>query len=90
MRIQRPAPPVAAPDAKCSESNFFESFQSTPRNKQERKAKCNSTVDESNCVNGSELLAIAAAATATHWVLYDVPRNTNRVSLGQSALVVGY
>jgi trimethylguanosine synthase len=96
MRIQRPAPPPVAPtahNANCSDGldgSFFDSFQSTPRNKQERKAQFNSTVDESNCVNGSELLAIAAAATATHWVLYDVPRNTNRVSLGQSALAAGY
>jgi trimethylguanosine synthase len=94
MRIQRPVAPVAATsNNNCSDGldgSFFDSFQSTPRNKQERKAQFNSTVDESNCVNGSELLAIAAAATATHWVLYDVPRNTNRVSLGQSALAAGY
>jgi trimethylguanosine synthase len=97
MRIQRPKQPVApvAPNATagCSDGldgSFFDSFQSTPRNKQEKKAQFNSSVDESNCVNGSELLAIAAAATSTHWVLYDVPRNTNRISLGQSALAAGY
>ena len=97
MRIQRPKQPVVAAGpnstAGCSDGvdgSFFDSFQSTPRNKQEKKAQFNSAVDESNCVNGSELLAIAAAATQTHWVLYDVPRNTNRISLGQSALAAGY
>lgn len=99
MRIQRPTQqPTAAPNtmsntAGCSEgleSTFFDSFQSTPRNKQEKKAQFNATVDETNSVNGSDLLRIAAAATSTHWVLYDVPRNTNRTSLGQSALAAGY
>jgi trimethylguanosine synthase len=92
MRIQRPARPAPAA-ANCSDGldgSFFDSFKSTPRNKQERKAQFNSDRDESNCVNGSELLALAAAATGTRWVLYDVPRNTNRVSLGQSALAAGY
>jgi trimethylguanosine synthase len=95
MRIQRPKQPLpaaASGTAGCSDGldgSFFDSFQSTPRNKQEKKAQFNSKVDESNCVNGSELLAIAAAATQTHWVLYDVPRNTNRISLGQSALAAG-
>ena len=69
--------------------DFFDTFApSNPRNKQERKAQFNSSVDETNCVNGAELLQLAAAATQC--VLYDVPRNTNRQSLGQAALAAGY
>lgn len=40
--------------------------------------------------NGADLLRIAAAATSSRVVLYDIPRNTNRVSLGQAALAAGY
>lgn len=100
MRIQRPVQAKTNNDNDNNNNDngngdngldgFFDSFQSTPRNKQERKAQFNSDVDETNCVNGSELIALAAAATGTRWVIYDVPRNTNRVSLGQSALAAGY
>ena len=41
-------------------------------------------------VNGADLLRMAAAATSSRMVLYDIPRNTNRVSLGQAALAAGY
>jgi len=97
MKIQRPSPAAARPlqhppHHKDGELNhdFFDSFQVTPRTKQERKAQFNCGMDESNCVNGTELLALAATATRTHWVIYDVPRNINRSSLGQSALAAGY
>ncbi len=40
--------------------------------------------------NGADLLRIAASATSSRVVLYDIPRNTNRVSLGQAALAAGY
>jgi 16S rRNA G966 N2-methylase RsmD len=70
--------------------NFFDHFEVKPRNKVERQAHFNSTVDEIHCANGADLLALAAAATKHHWVLYDVPRNTSRTSLGQAALHAGY
>jgi len=69
-------------------AGFFDTFQ--PQSKEARKAHFNANLDESNCVDGAELLRIAAAATSQHWVLYDLPRNTNRISLGQSALAAGY
>mmetsp|Transcript_22587 Transcript_22587/g.47109 ORF Transcript_22587/g.47109 Transcript_22587/m.47109 type:complete len:99 (-) Transcript_22587:915-1211(-) len=50
----------------------------------------NNKVDETNCVNGAELLALAAAATARHWVIYDVPRNTNQTGMAEAALAAGY
>jgi trimethylguanosine synthase len=78
-------------DSGCDLNNFFDTFQALPRNKHERKAQFNSGLDESNCMNGAELLALAAAATSPRrYVIYDVPRNTNRISIGQSALVAGY
>lgn len=65
---------------------FFDSF--SPSNQHERKAAFNSGLDETNCVNGSELLAFAAAAAP--YVVYDIPKNTNRSSLAQAALDAGY
>lgn len=41
-------------------------------------------------VNGADLLRMAASATATRWVLYDLPRNANKDSLGRAALEAGY
>jgi trimethylguanosine synthase len=45
---------------------------------------------ETGYANGADLLRIAAAATSSRIVLYDIPKNTNRVSLGQAALAAGY
>ncbi len=40
--------------------------------------------------DGADLLRMAASATSSRIVLYDIPRNTNRLSLGQAALAAGY
>ena len=32
----------------------------------------------------------SSVATARRWVVYDIPRNTNRTSLGGAALAAGY
>jgi len=40
--------------------------------------------------NGADLLRMAASATSSRIVLYDIPRNTNRQSLGRAALAAGY
>jgi trimethylguanosine synthase len=82
---------------------FFDSFLSssgTPgsnrhhgsssSNRQERKAAFNIGLDERNCVNGAELLQLAAAAARQGHVVFDVPRNTSRTSLGQAAVKAGY
>ncbi|KAL9191551.1 hypothetical protein ACHAXT_001257 [Thalassiosira profunda] len=41
-------------------------------------------------VDGVRLLKIAAAATSTRFVAYDLPRNTNKGSLAAAALEAGY
>jgi hypothetical protein len=41
-------------------------------------------------MNGVHLLQMAASATRSRLVIYDLPRNTNKSALGQSALVAGY
>jgi trimethylguanosine synthase len=40
--------------------------------------------------NGADLLRMAASATSSRIVFYDIPRNTNRESLGRAALAAGY
>jgi RNA cap guanine-N2 methyltransferase len=82
------------------QNDFFDSFCSAPSqgssnhggklSKQQRKAQFNAGMTDDECVNGEELLALAAAATQTHIVSYDVPRNINRNKLGQAALRAGY
>lgn len=41
-------------------------------------------------VDGVQLLKIAAAATSTRFVAYDLPRNANKRSLANAALEAGY
>jgi trimethylguanosine synthase len=99
MRIPRPAnqiptppPPVASGEGVAD--GFFDTFcvstSQHTRNRQERKAAFNCGLDENNCVNGAELLALAAHAAMHAQVVYDIPRNTSRTSLGQAALAAGY
>jgi hypothetical protein len=76
------------------QDDFFDSFCPQPANnhksnKAKKKANFNSNIVD-DYVNGAEMLSIAAAATSTRLVLYDLPRNTNKTSLGQSALAAGY
>jgi len=40
--------------------------------------------------NGADLIRMAASATSSRLVLYDIPRNTNPWSVGQAALAAGY
>jgi trimethylguanosine synthase len=92
MRIPRPANQIRPPPhaAEGVADGFFDSFCVSPRSKEERMAAFNSGRDENNCVNGADLLRLAASAAANALVIYDVPRNTNRISVGQSALKAGY
>lgn len=89
MRIARPTSAVPVPQGSLN-NDFFDDFVAQPRNQAERKAQFNLGLDESNCVDGAELLRLAAAATKTHFVIYDLPKNTNRGSLGRTALAAGY
>ena len=89
MKIKRPVSAEASAKGNLGD-DFFDSFMSAPRSKKERISQFNIGMDEANCIDGAELLALAAAATARRWVIYDVPRNTNHKSLGEAALAAGY
>ncbi|KAL7578204.1 hypothetical protein ACA910_012632 [Epithemia clementina (nom. ined.)] len=89
MKIKRTTPPKTAA-AGAMGDDFFDSFLTQPRSKKERISQFNCSMEGEDCVNGAELLALAASATATRWVIYDIPRNTNFSSLGQAALSAGY
>lgn len=45
---------------------------------------------EKGYANGADLIRMAASATSSRLVVYDIPRNTNRSSLGRAALAAGY
>lgn len=67
--------------------DFFDTFTSKPSRPKKglyHKAK------EGEYANGMDLVKMAAAATKSHLVIYDLPRNTTKTSLGQSALAAGY
>jgi trimethylguanosine synthase len=89
MRIKRPVG-VATPPAAAGAvgDDFFDTF--APQTAHERKSNFNVGLDESTYANGVEVLRLAATATARRWVIYDIPRNTNRSSLGGAALAAGY
>eukprot|EP00538_Stauroneis_constricta_P012918 CAMPEP_0119553894 /NCGR_PEP_ID=MMETSP1352-20130426/6520_1 /TAXON_ID=265584 /ORGANISM="Stauroneis constricta, Strain CCMP1120" /LENGTH=590 /DNA_ID=CAMNT_0007600377 /DNA_START=239 /DNA_END=2008 /DNA_ORIENTATION=+ len=65
---------------------------STKQSQQERRARFNSqnSNDDGEFINGADLIQIAAEATRSRVVIYDMPRNTNKTSLGKSALKAGY
>jgi len=97
MRIERPknqnvttAAEPCTSDGAAMSHDFFDTFLSEPRSKQERISQFNIGKDVSNCVNGVDLLRLAARATPTRTVLYDVPRNTSRLSIGKAAVQAGY
>ena len=72
--------------------DFFDSFGSSSQSfhKQPKQPKFNQKDDESDYWNGVDLLKIAASATKTRLVIYDMPRNTSKASLGKCALAAGY
>jgi trimethylguanosine synthase len=101
MRIQRHVvvAEVEPPEPGKLENDFFDTFESSSyapkqractKSRNDRKAQFNQPMDDSDCVNGAELIALAAKATATHLVIYDTPRNIHRGSLGQAALAAGH
>lgn len=54
------------------------------------KQKFNQKTDESEYLNGVDLLKVAASATKCRLVIYDMPRNTSKTSLCKCALAAGY
>jgi len=75
---------------------FFDAFDTGPAPKVSRKlaAKTMSQtmrdLANEDWVDGVELLKIAAEATRSRIALYDLPKNTNKESLGKAALAAGY
>jgi hypothetical protein len=75
--------------------DFFDSFAATPKQQQHmmskdaRKKNFNKKT-EGEFVNGKELIQLAAHATRSRVVLFDLPRNTSKTSLGICALAAGY
>ena len=47
-------------------------------------------LEEGEYIDGVQLLKIAAEAIRSRMVMYDLPKNTNKESLGQAALSAGY
>jgi trimethylguanosine synthase len=77
-------PKLAAGDT----DDFFDSFG--PVSVKQAKKKFNQKEDESEYWNGVDLLKVAASATKSRLVIYDMPRNTSKTSLGRCALAAGY
>jgi trimethylguanosine synthase len=77
--------------------DFFDNFAtSAPKPKKQnamshkaRRANFNKKT-EGEFINGFDLVKLAAEATENHVVIYDLPRNTNKTSLGKAALAAGY
>jgi hypothetical protein len=72
--------------------DFFDTFAQPKQHhmsKNARKKNFNKKTD-GEYVNGKDLVALAAAATRARVVLFDLPRNTSKTSLGLCALEAGY
>jgi hypothetical protein len=77
--------------------DFFDSFVAATAvtaphqhlSKNARKKNFNKKT-EGEFVNGKELIQLAAQATRSRIVLFDLPRNTSKTSLGICALAAGY
>ena len=76
--------------------DFFDTFAApAPKAKSKlsqkaRKANFNKQAEGGHCIDGMELLRVAAAAVSARVVVYDLPRNINKTSLGKCALGAGY
>jgi trimethylguanosine synthase len=88
---EKPSPPCNTVG-----DDFFDSFGSANNKSTNKKStkhakqKFNQKADESDYWNGVDLLKVAASATKSHLVIYDMPRNTSKLSLGKCALEAGY
>jgi trimethylguanosine synthase len=105
MKIQV-GPPVAAPAAPAEDEyeadgdgcdDFFDCFAAPSRPKPKsnlsqkaRKANFNKQAEGGHFIDGMEMLRIAADAVSARVVVYDLPRNTNKSTLGKCALGAGY
>ena len=95
MKIQvgpAPSEDVYEADGDGVGDDFFDTF-ATPKHhhmsKNARKKNFNKKT-EGEFVNGKELVKLAAEATRSRIVLFDLPRNTSKTSLGTCALDAGF
>ena len=78
--------------------DFFDTFSTSTTTSRKKKSTMSQKARKANFnrktegdfINGMDLLKIAAEATSRRIVIYDLPRNTNKVSLGLSAYEAGY
>lgn len=71
--------------------DFFDTFSTPNTNMSQKARKANfNKHTEGDYIDGMEMLKVAAEATASRLVLYDLPRNTNKTSLGLGAFEAGY
>ena len=70
--------------------DFFDTFGTSAQPKTDPGLLFNASVNDGEYVNGVELVKMAAAATKSRLVIYDLPRNTTKTSLGEAALAAGY
>ena len=101
MKIQV-SPPVLAPPEDDYHADgdgcddFFDSFAAPKHHKSKqlsqkaRKENFNKQTEGGDFIDGMELLRVAAEAVTAHVVVYDLPRNTNKTTLGKCALGAGY
>jgi hypothetical protein len=88
-------PPASSSSSSSSNTvgdDFFDSFGTSnntskvnsKKSTKHAKQKFNQKADESDYWNGVDLLRVAASATKSHLVIYDMPRNTVQGVLGQN------
>mmetsp|Transcript_1548 Transcript_1548/g.2451 ORF Transcript_1548/g.2451 Transcript_1548/m.2451 type:complete len:517 (-) Transcript_1548:141-1691(-) len=72
--------------------DFFDTFSSgaTTLNPTSKSFNPGFNQCAGECINGVQLVTKAAEATKSRLVIYDLPRNTNKTSLGKAALAAGY
>ena len=80
-------PPEAATEGIADD--FFDTFSTKPSHSK-KGVKLYNEAKEGEYANGVDLVKMAAAATKSHLVIYDLPRNTSKASIGRSALAAGY
>lgn len=71
--------------------DFFDTFTPAPSSSKSNKSFTPSdSAADGEYINGLDLLKMAAGTTRSRLVIYDLPRNTNKTSLGRAALAAGY
>mmetsp|Transcript_663 Transcript_663/g.791 ORF Transcript_663/g.791 Transcript_663/m.791 type:complete len:707 (-) Transcript_663:185-2305(-) len=78
------------PSASEANNGVTYHFRGGQKYKKVHRNKFNQKLDESKYWNGVDLLKVAASATKSRLVIFDMPRNTSKTSLAKCALAAGY